>query len=120
MINLIIITTIIIVLSHTSLGYNLEIILVIRILWLTLLIADVFLSILSDETTKHGEARYQVHSKLPTSLSEKHMVDGNFESKYVFFVLFYFVFGCTYGMQKFPGQGSNPPHSRDNAGSLIG
>ena len=36
--------------------------------------------------------------------------------------LFYFIFPFfdpAHGMQNFPGQGSNPCHSRDNAGSLT-
>ena len=37
-----------------------------------------FLFIFSDEKTQHGEVRYQVHSKLPSSLLEKLLVDGNF------------------------------------------
>ena len=41
------------------------------------------------------------------------------------FLFFFSFFSCTHGMQKFPGQGSNPyhrsnsSHSSDNAGSLT-
>ena len=32
---------------------------------------------------------------------------------FFFFFFFFFFFGCTHGMYKLPGQGSNPCHSRD-------
>lgn len=73
--------TIITALSHFSLGYNLETILVITnstvyfeiLCWLL----GCSSSVLSDEKTKQEEARYQVHAKLTTSVLEKLLVDGN-------------------------------------------
>ena len=37
----------------------------------------------------------------------------------IFFFFFFFFLVCAQGIQKFPGQGSIPCHSSDNAGSLT-